>query len=749
MSAVDPAGEPVISIDSLRTRTVTNEQFGGADDRLRDALFGIRWTALPDVSAERAGQAAQAIAVLGPDPLRLAHELSRSGATVEAHETLDALTAANPEGSVPGVVLVAVAAHDDAAIDAAHRLTADALQTIQTWLADARCADARLVFVTRGAADGEDAAAAAVQGLVRSAQTEHPGVFGLIDLDGSQASADSLAAALGSDEPQLLLRDGQLHAARLTRLAPPTEPADGATGTDETAVRNGWNADGTVLITGGTGGLGAQFARHLVDEYDVRNLLLVSRRGPDAPGSTELVAELTAHGAEVTVQACDVSDRDAVAALVAGIADEHPLTAVVHTAGTLDDGMIGSLTPERLATVLRPKADAAWHLHEATRDLDLAAFVVFSSVAGVFGGAGQANYAAGNAFLDALMTQRRAAGLPGLSLAWGPWDQSGGMTGTLTDAEADRLARSGVPPLSTEQGLALFDAALTLSERPAPGAPLIAPVRLDFAALSAQAEVPAILRGLVRTRTRRTAAGGSATVAGLVNRLAGRTPDERRQELLDLVRTQSALVLGHADPTSVDTAAQFRDLGFDSLTAVELRNRLSTATGLRLTATLVFDHPTLSALADHLQDELFGGIDSQPQTVAQSLPPAVDDPIVVVGMACRFPGGVASPEDLWRLVSEGTDAITSFPTNRGWDLEAIYDPDPEHFGTSYTRSGGFLHEAGEFDPGFFGMSPREALATDSQQRLLLESSWEAIERAGIDPVSLRGSQTGVFAGVMY
>ncbi|WP_344397122.1 beta-ketoacyl synthase N-terminal-like domain-containing protein, partial [Streptomyces asiaticus] len=441
----------------------------------------------------------------------------------------------------------------------------------------------------------------------------------------------------------------------------------------------------------------------------------------------------------------DVADRDALAEVLAGIPAEHPLTGVVHTAGVLDDGVIGSLTPERLERVLRPKVDAAWNLHELTRDLDLTAFVLFSSAAGVFGAAGQANYAAANAYVDALAQHRTALGLPGTSLAWGLWADSSAMTGELDQADMSRMSRGGVAALATDEGKELFDAAGRAGEA------LLVPVRLDLAAARAEAAstgvVAPLMSGLVRVPARRTAEGSAGTGA-LAQRLARLNAAEQLETLLELVRTQVAAVLGYATADSVDPDRAFRDLGFDSLTAVELRNRMNAVTGMRLPATLVFDYPTSLVLAEHLRDEL-AGTRAQSGLPVSTVGALDDEPIAIVGMSCRFPGGVRTPEDLWRLLSSGQDAISGFPTDRGWDLDALYHPDPEHPGTSYTREGGFLHDAADFDPTFFGISPREALATDPQQRLLLETSWEAFERAGIDPATLRGSRTGVFAGVMY
>ncbi|MGW4116844.1 type I polyketide synthase, partial [Actinosynnema sp. NPDC004786] len=423
----------------------------------------------------------------------------------------------------------------------------ETLRVVREFLADDHTAD-RLVVVTRGAVSvhGEDVTdprAAAVWGLVRSAAAEHPGRFALVDTD-----TDDPPPTAG-DEPQLAVRAGRVHVPRLERAVVTPLPS---------TLRPG----GAVLVTGGTGALGGAVARHLVARHGVTRLVLASRRGPDAPGVAELLADLA--GAEVAVVACDVSDRDAVARLLA----DHPVTAVVHTAGVLDDAVVQSLTPERFAEVWRPKADAARHLHELTRDLD--AFVLFSSAAGVLGGPGQANYAAANAYLDALAAHRHANGLPAVSLAWGPWAVSGGMTGKLTDVDRRRIAGAGVLPLATDEALALFDAALTAGE------PAFVPVRLDRRA----GDLPTLLRTAARPRPEAT-------------------PD-----VLDLVRRAVAAVLGHASTDAVGPDRAFKDLGFDSLTAVELRNRLDAATGLRLPATLTFDHPTPARVADHLRDRL-------------------------------------------------------------------------------------------------------------------------------------------------
>ncbi|GAB1818042.1 type I polyketide synthase [Herbidospora sp. RD11066] len=458
--------------------------------------------------------------------------------------------------------------------------------------------------------------------------------------------------------------------------------------------------DATVLITGGTGGLGQVLARHLLDQ-GFTDLLLVSRSGRcDLEG--------------VRTRACDVSDRAQLEELV----QAEDIRGVVHAAGVLDDGVVESLTPERLDAVLAPKADAARHLHELLGDVPL--FVMFSSAAGVFGSAGQGNYSAANAVLDALAAHRHAHGLAGSSLAWGLW--SGGMGEALGADGRGRITRGGMAALSHADGLALFDLAVRS------GAPHQIPMHLDLRGLR-EGPVPHLMRALVRpTAKRATAAAGDGS--SLATKLAGLAEADRHDHLTELVRAQAAAVLGHGSAEAVPVAKAFKELGFDSLTSVELRNRLNAATGLRLPATLVFDYPTPNALAAYLAIGLVGA----PAPVARATASTVlDEPVAIVGMSCRYPGGVRTPDDLWRLVAEGGDAVGGMPVNRGWDPGLAFN-------------GGFLHDADAFDADFFGISPREALAMDPQQRLLLEASWEVFEGAGIDPETLKGSETGVFVG---
>ncbi|WP_344041687.1 type I polyketide synthase [Saccharothrix xinjiangensis] len=693
----DPTGAPVAGVDSLALRPVPVQRL-----RAGAPLHRVDLVALPEPDRS------------GPSP-SLAHV-----------DDLDAVT-----GS-PDAVVVRLAPAPGEPPAAARDLVDRTLSLVQRWVTDDRFEAARLLVVTGGAvAAAPDQApdpAAAALGLLRTAQTEHPDRFVLLDTD--ELTDDVAARALATGEPQVVARAGGLSAPRLVTA---TAGAD----------RPGWDPDRTVLVTGGTGTLGRLLARHLVTEHGVRHLVLAGRRGEAAEGVAELVAELADRGAHVVVAACDTADRDALAALLDAIPGEHPLDAVVHAAGVLDDHAVLSLTPEHTAAVLRPKVDAAWHLHELTAPLGLSRFVLFSSIAGTLGTAGQGNYAAANAWLDALAETRRAAGLPATSLAWGLWAGDSGMTGHLDDVARARLAGSGIAPLDADRGLAMFDAAVASDHA------TLVPAAFALPALRARAAagtLPALFRGLVRAA--RPTADRAPDAGSLRSRLAGLAAPDRQEALLDLVRTAAAGVLGHATPADLDARRAFRELGVDSLTAIELRNRLNAATGLRLPATTAFNHPTALDLTRHLDTELFGGGAEPFRAPVTAGTPGAAEPIAIVGMSCRFPGGVRSPEDLWRLVADEVDAISGFPTDRGWDLENLFHPDPDRHGASYARSGGFLHDAAGFDAGFFGIPPREALAMDPQQRLLLETAWEVLERAGIDPTSLHGSDTGVFAGVM-
>ncbi|MFE9847160.1 type I polyketide synthase, partial [Streptomyces goshikiensis] len=626
-------------------------------------------------------------------------------------------------GSVAGVV--SLLALDEAAGVVA---TASLVQAL-----GAAGVEAPLWCLTRGAVSvgRSDRLVSAVQaqtwGLGRVAALELPERWGgLVDLPevwDERAMARLVGVLAGSGEDQVAVRSSGVFGRRLVRAA------DGGA--------ESWTPSGTVLITGGTGALGGRVARWLAGA-GVERLVLTSRRGLDAPGAAELAAELSGLGVDVSVVACDAADRDALRTLLE--AEAEGLTAVVHTAGVLDDGVLDALTPERFESVLRAKATSALNLHELTGELgiELSAFVLFSSMSGVTGAAGQGNYAAANAYLDALAEQRRAAGLAATSIAWGPWAEGGMAADEAMDA---RMRREGLPPMAPDTAMAVLRRSVASSSD---AALLVADVDWErFGPAFTVARPSTLFAELSETRP---AAEGAATGTGTsVDRFAGLAAVELERELLGLVRTHVAAVLGHEGAETVGAERAFKELGFDSLTAVELRNRLGAATGVSLPATLIFDYPTASAITAFLRDELLG-TRARIAGPVSTVTAVADDPIAIVAMSCRFPGGVRTPEDLWQLLATGGDAIGEFPVDRGWDLDRLYNPDPDQQGTFYAREGGFLYDAADFDADFFGISPREALAMDPQQRLLLETTWETFERAGIDPAAVRGSQAGVFIG---
>ncbi|MFE9664894.1 SDR family NAD(P)-dependent oxidoreductase, partial [Streptomyces sp. NPDC005955] len=655
----DRHGTPMAAVDSLVLRAAP----GGPAD---DGLLHVTWTPLADDTVPEPAPDVDADAcwVLGSAP--------RSGliAVLDVAEAGARLDAGAPP---PAAVLVpclpsAVAGGEAHVPDAVRRAARRALTLLQSWLDDDRFADTRLVFVTRRAvrtgagADGTpvDLAHAPLWGLVRTARSEHPDRFVLLDLDGdldeTRLTREVLTAVATGGAPELALRDGALFAPRLSPVpvpasvpvpAPVSRP-DGTPGPGEAAAPT-VGPHGTVLVTGGTGALGARIARHLVAHHGVRHLLLTSRSGPRAAGADELARELRGRGVQVRIAACDCADREALSALLEAVPADHPLTGVVHAAGVVQDATVRALTFEQLDAVLGPKAEAAWNLHELTRAAPLAFFDLFSSATGTLGAAGQGNYTLANTFLDALARHRADLGLPGRSLAWGLWDLPDGMAGRLTAHDVERLGRrTGLRPLDAARGLRMYDAARALD------LPTVVAAALD------PAFVPAFQPATASATAPTAATAADRTGTPWSRRLAELPEGERTAESRRLVMSIAGEVLGGS---GIDGGLAFRDAGFDSLLAVELRNRLCEVTGLRLPPTVVFDHPTPLALSAFL-GRLFA--DPPSETPSTATIPAVsparttngnaapaDDPVVIVGMACRFPGGVVSPEGLWDVVVSG------------------------------------------------------------------------------------------------
>ncbi|MFH9041854.1 type I polyketide synthase [Streptomyces sp. NPDC017966] len=576
-----------------------------------------------------------------------------------------------------------------------------------------------------------------VWGIGRVVGLEFPRLWGgLVDLP-ARPDARAWARAAGvltgaHGEDQAAVRDSGVLVRRLVR----------ASAADRPPVRDP-RPTGTVLVTGGTGGLGAQVARWAA-ERGAERLVLTSRAGMNAPGAGELVERLTALGPQVTVVACDMADHEAVTRLVADIdAEGPPLRVVVHAAGLGQASALADTDLAESARLAAGKVAGAAVLDSVLGDRPLDAFVLFSSISGLWGSGMQGVYASSNAYLDALAEHRRSRGATATSLVWGPWAGAG-----MADDERahEILASRGVRMIDPRTAIAAMDRALELDDT------VVVAADIDwerfitgFTALRPSplfGELPDARRALSAATPQDTAAPATS---GLARRLAEAAPAERDTLVLDTVRAQVAKVLGHSAPEAVPADRAFRELGFDSLTAVDLRNRLNEATGLALPTTLVFDYPTSQVLAKHILAALSG--EEERTALPAGRTTARDgEPIAIVAMACRFPGGVTSPEEFWDLIAAGTDAVGGFPADRGWDVDGLYDPDPQRPGTFYTDEAGFLDAAGDFDADFFGVSPREALAMDPQQRLLLETTWELFERAGIAPDALRSSDTGVFVG---
>ena len=747
----DDDGLPVGRLEQVRMRAATRADLLRGTTGSRH-LYEVSWLPVPAAPVPSEGSW-----VLLADPAHpLAEPLRRALAATGAQVSTAATAGSLPTDAGTVIRLWSAGdAHSDMAAGV-EQLTATGMSELQSLLAAPHGqAPSGVVWVTQGAvaADPGDLVPGLAQsglwGLARSARAEHPDLgLRVIDID-ETASPHDLLSALGQvGEPELAIRGGALRAPRLAHasLAEPERDrsaaeADGAApvvapGTAQQVARVPDN--GTVLITGGLGALGMHIARWLA-RNGVKHLLLTSRRGLADPRCAEVRAELSTLGAAVTIAACDAADAAAVRSLLSGIDSHMPLRGVVHCAGALADGVLTQQTPTQLAAVMHPKAAGAAHLHQLTADTPLDLFLLVSSAAGVLGSAGQSNYAAANAFLDQLAHHRRALGLPASSLSFGVWAGGG-----LADGHADlqRMADHGYPALTPDEGCDLVEAALLRS------APHLLACKVDHARLregfARDGEVPGLWRFLVPS-----AEAGPAR-SGLTERLARLPETERADRVRGLVSREVARVLRLRPGLRLRSDQPLRELGMDSLMAVEIRNRIATALGARLPVSLAFDHPTVEQLTAHLLSAVIAPASAPALTRRAAAAPlertALDEPLAVVSMACRLPGGINDPEGLWQLLSEGRDAIGALPLQR-WGVQELYDPDPRAAGRTTAREGGFLHDIDAFDPAFFGITGHEASAMDPQQRLLLETAWEALERAGIVPATLAGSDTGVYVGM--
>jgi len=592
----------------------------------------------------------------------------------------------------------------------------------------------RLWLVTRGAqpvgAAPLNVAQAPVWGMGKVIAIEHPEFRCVrLDLDGQGAAGEAAAffdeIRFADGEDQIALRGAERYAARLERYAPAAAQA---------RIRG----DASYLITGGLGALGLQVA-HCLLEQGAKHFVLAGRRGCASERSRNAVRALEEGGARVLVVKADVSSP-ADAARLLDVPDGMPaIGGIVHAAGVVDDGVLLQQDWPKFSAVMAPKVQGAWNLHVLTRDLPLDFFVCFSSVASLLGSPGQANYAAANAFLDGLAHHRRLQGLPGLSINWGPWAEQG-MAADGSARDRARLAARGLRALGSAAGLAMFRRLLGQE------AAQVGAFVMNWSAVSGELAAPLLSEFVA------PAAGDGGARSDCLARLASASADERPAILAAHVREELCSIL-QLDPSSPPGPRQtFSELGMDSLTAVELRNRLQATLEQSLPSTLAFDYPTIELLTDYVAERLAvtsGAAPAAPKAEAQGakvVSYGANEPVAVIGMGLRFPGNAVDAESFWELLRRGGDAITEAPPDR-WDMDRYYDPDPDAPGKMSTRYGGFLEQVDQFDAAFFGIAPREAASLDPQQRLLLETCWEALERAALAPDGLYRSRTGVFIGM--
>jgi acyl transferase domain-containing protein/acyl carrier protein len=736
---LDESGHVVAEVSGLAIRRAPREAILRREVAAPVQFLRVEWPSRPlSVSSQADASSWILLADRGGLAARLAGQLESRGDRVEvlapnasAQDLLGRLDALEATARArTGVV-------DLRGVDALAPLVAleGSVGLVQQLVSRRGAAPLRLVLVTRGAqATGSDEGPlsldqAPLWGLGHVIALEHPELrCARIDLDPSGPLDDvaRLAAELAAsgDEDRVAFRAGRRLVARLsrTKLPPAARPLP-------------LGGEATYLVTGGLGGLGLEVARWMV-ERGARHLVLMGRSEP-GPLASEPLAALRAAGATVVVARGDVAAREELAKVLAGIrATMPPLRGIVHAAGVLDDGLLVRQDRERMARVLAPKLQGALNLHQETLDERLDFFVLFSSISAVFGTSGQTGYAAANAFLDALAHQRRARGLTATTINWGPWAEVG-MAARLPAEAGKAWSAFGLGLLAPRAGLAALEGILR--------ADLTQVLVAGAAKNGAQEGLAPFFEVLA---SRRPEAPRPETPGGV---FAGASPREARARLQAQLQSQAAAVLGLPPSSPIDPRRPLQEMGLDSLMALQLRNSLASSLGRPLPATLLFDHPTLEALLGFLGRELIPAdeVASEPKRRPEKVRPASTDgsePIAVVGMSCRLPGGVRSPEDFWRLLADGVNAVREVPKAR-WDLDTWYDPDPEAPGKMYSRHGGFLDEVDSFDASFFGISGPEARSMDPQQRILLELSWEALEMSGMDVERLKGTPTGVFLGV--